>query len=498
MAQHTQNGDEMLTRSTVALFIALASLVTASCEQVPLLAPSESTITISASTSTLPIAGSTQITAFVSESSGTPVHNGTLVRFTSTLGRVEPPEVETHGGSATTTFIAGNASGIAEIRATSGGATGGDGATPTNAVLIRIGAAAANSVVLTASPSRVPATGGTITLIGSALDASGNRLTGVPVTFSSDAGTLSATVAVTDSNGEARVALTTNREARVTAFAGDKTSAVFTVAVSTATSLTLATSPAAPLSGTPVTLTITPVAGIAPRVVINWGDGRTEDLGVVAAARNVTHVYQTSGSYAITATATGDGDTFATSASVTVSSAASITVSDPAPANPQPGTAVVVTITPTAGTTPRVVVGWGDGREEDLGVVTGARSVTHSYQAAGNYLLTVSSNTGGDTFNVTKVVIVRSPVIVTIAASKADPDRCETVTFTATPSEPISFYRWTVDGQAVSESSNTLIRSFTTQGTKIVAVTATTSDGRTGNGQAQVIVKNTPPTAACP
>jgi hypothetical protein len=485
-------------RFRLRALVALAALLTAACEKVPLLAPSESTITVSASTSTLAIGGSTEVTAFVLESGDTPVQNGTLVRFTATLGRLEPAEVETRGGAATTTFVAGNASGIAEIRATSGGASGGDATPPANVVSIRIGAAAATAVVLTASPSRVPASGGTVTLIGSALDAAGNRLVGVPITFSADTGTLSATVAVTDSGGEARVSLTTNREAKATAQAGDKTSPVFTVGVNIATSLTLLITPATPLAGTPVTLNIKPVAGIAPRVVVDWGDGRTDDIGIVAAERNVTHVYQTSGSYTVTARATGDGDTFATSTSVTVSSAAAVTVSDPAPPNPQPGTAVVVTITPTAGTTPRVIVAWGDGTEEDLGVVTGSRSVTHSYQAAGNFLLTVTSTAGGDTFNITKVVIVRSPVVVTIAASKADPDRCELVTFTATPSEPISFYRWTVDGLAVAESSNTLTRSFTTAGTKIVSVTATTSDGRTGIGQAQVIVKATPPTAACP
>jgi adhesin/invasin len=488
----------MLTRCCVGLCVALASLAASSCEQVPLLAPSASTITVSTSASTLPIGGSATVSAFVSESSGTPVQNGTLVRFTATLGQVDPVEVETRGGTATTTFIAGNLSGVAEIRATSGGATGGTGSTPTNVVSIQIGAAAAGSVVLSASPARVPPSGGTVTLIAAALDTAGNRLVGVPITFSTDAGTLSATSAVTDSSGEARVSLTTNRESNVTARAGDKTSSVVRVELGIATSLVLATSPAAPLAGTPVTLTITPGAGTAPRVVINWGDGRTEDLGIVAAARNVTHVYQTSGSYAITATATGDGDTFMTSTSVTVSSAAAVTVSDPTPANPQPGTAVVVTITPTAGTTPRVVVAWGDGTQEDLGVVTGARSVTHAYLADGNYLLTVSSTAGGDTFNVTKVVIVRSPVVVSVSASSTNPARCESVTFTATASEPISFYRWTVDGAVAAESSNTLTRSFTTQGTKIVSVTATTSDGRTGNGQTQVIVQNTPPTAACP
>jgi hypothetical protein len=489
---------EMSTRSVVAVGVVVAALAASGCERVPLLAPTASAITVSTSASTLPVGGSATVSAFVSESSGTPVQNGTLVRFTSTFGQVDPVEVETRGGTATTTFIAGTLSGVAEIRATSGGATGGTGTTPTNVVSIQIGAAAAGTVVLSASPARVPPSGGTVTLIAAALDAAGNRLVGVPITFSTDAGTLSATSAVTDSSGEARVSLTTNRQAQITARAGDKTSSVVTVELGIATSLVLAATPAAPLAGTPVTLTITPGAGTAPRVIINWGDGSTDDLGIVAAARNVTHVYQASGSYAITATATGDGDTFMTSTSVTVSSSAAVTVSDPAPANPQPLTAVVVTITPTAGTTPRVVVAWGDGTEEDLGVVTGPRSVTHSYQTAANYLLTVTSAAGGDTFSVTKVVIVRSPVVVSIAANPINPDRCELVTFTATASEAISSYRWTVDGAVVLEGSNTLTRSFNTPGTKTVSVTATTSDGRTGIGQTQVVVKNTPSSPSCP
>src|SRR5688500_19935709 len=109
----------MSIRFRLGALVALAALLTAGCEQVPLLAPSASTISVSASTSTLAIGGSTEVTALVSESSGKPVQYGTLVRFTTTLGRVEPVECETRGGVATTTFVAGNASGIAGGRATS-------------------------------------------------------------------------------------------------------------------------------------------------------------------------------------------------------------------------------------------------------------------------------------------------------------------------------------------------------------------------------------------
>ena len=78
--------------------------------------------------------------------------------------------------------------------------------------------------MLNANPTSVPLGGGTVTLIASVLDINGNRLRNVPVNFSTDAGTLSATVANTDANGEARVELTTNREANVTARAGAKSS----------------------------------------------------------------------------------------------------------------------------------------------------------------------------------------------------------------------------------------------------------------------------------
>src|SRR5918995_830004 len=91
----------MSNRFRLGALVALAALLTSACEKVPLLAPSESNITLSASTSTLAIGGSTEVTAFVLESGGTPVQNGTLVRFSATLGRVEPAEVETRGGAAT-------------------------------------------------------------------------------------------------------------------------------------------------------------------------------------------------------------------------------------------------------------------------------------------------------------------------------------------------------------------------------------------------------------
>src|SRR5918996_865286 len=154
----------MFSRSIAGyVFVAAAAMMFAACEKVPLLAPTGSTIAVSAASRAVPPGGSTEISAFVVEAGGTPVHNGTWVRFSASLGRVEPADVETRGGIATTTFIAGNASGTARVTATSGGGTGGNGDSATNVVEILVGGAAANAVSVVAVPSRVPASGGTVT-----------------------------------------------------------------------------------------------------------------------------------------------------------------------------------------------------------------------------------------------------------------------------------------------------------------------------------------------
>src|SRR5918993_1672806 len=112
------------------MLIALAALA-AACDKAQLLAPTQSTIALSAPTRVLPSNGTTPITAYVLEQAGTPVQNGTTVRFTTSLGRVEPTEVETRNGVAVTTFLAGDASCVAEIRAVSGAAGAGASTTTT-------------------------------------------------------------------------------------------------------------------------------------------------------------------------------------------------------------------------------------------------------------------------------------------------------------------------------------------------------------------------------
>jgi len=54
---------------------------------------------------------------------GTPVQNGTLITFTTTIGRIEPSDARTHNGQVTVKLITSGTSGLATITAYSGGAS---------------------------------------------------------------------------------------------------------------------------------------------------------------------------------------------------------------------------------------------------------------------------------------------------------------------------------------------------------------------------------------
>jgi len=295
------------TAGVVAL--GLTAVLAVACDTVPLTAPASSSITLTAPTRTLPTGGSTELSAQVVEPGGTPVQNGTSVRFTTNLGRVDPAETQTHNGVATTRFFAGDVSGAAEVKATSGGsgsATTGTGSTTvTNAVTILVGSAAVDAVTVRASAGSVPATGGTVDIVATVLSTGGTNGTtavtggpmpGATVTFSTTAGTLSGTREVTDGNGEAKVRLTTDANATVTATAGTKSGTVAIQAlnpVATPT-ITLAAAGATAVSaGQSWTLTATVAnnAAVGTPLRFEWtfGDGTTDTTN----GPSISHVYKT-------------------------------------------------------------------------------------------------------------------------------------------------------------------------------------------------------------
>ena len=122
-----------MTKISVRLvaLTAISAAVAVGCDSSPLVAPVASTISVSAASTALPFGGSTEVSAYVIEEAGTPVQNGTVVRFSATLGRLDPEEAKTRDGVARTTFIAGSTAGQAQVIAMSGGAepVGGQGST---------------------------------------------------------------------------------------------------------------------------------------------------------------------------------------------------------------------------------------------------------------------------------------------------------------------------------------------------------------------------------
>jgi hypothetical protein len=396
--------------------LAVAVLV-AGCDSVPLLAPTQSTITISAGARVLPPNGTTEIMAVVTEQSGTPVHNGTTVMFTTTLGRLEPAEAQTHNGVAVTTFFAANSSGVARIQALSGAASGGENTA--NAIEITVGAAAVNTVTLRANPGSVGPNGGSVELIATVVSEAGQPLEGIGVTFTTDQGSLGATNVMTNAAGEARTQLATTQQSVVSATAGTKTSSNVTVTVRSGPILTISCAPAAG-TGTcaavqanatsntaTVVFTVTRPTGSSTlrNATINFGDGSSQNLGNLAGGTaTVTHTYtgpsgSTPNTYTATVEATDiNGETAAVSAPVVVTQKPPITpisvaITDSCAATRR----CTFTATVTGGgegTTTALIQSYewdfGDGADE---VTTSANTISHVYGAAGTYTVVVTVQT---------------------------------------------------------------------------------------------------------
>jgi hypothetical protein len=319
-------GFPLPTRSSRWCFVValLALTGAAACDKMPLTAPSGTAITLIASTNTLPVNGAADITALLIEGglgangattsgSGTPVHNGTVVTFTTTLGRIEPGEAKTTAGKVTVKLVGDGRSGTATITAFSGASS--------QTLDVNIGAAGATRLVIAASPTSLPATGGTSTITASVQDTQGNGVAGVPVIFTTTRGTLGATNVLTNDQGLASTSLTTTQEAAVTASAGGATAALtntVTITVRPRTTIEI-TAPSTATVGVPASFTVTPGAtSVIADVVVDFGDGTTPlQLNSVSAARTFSHLFGAIGPNRVTARPT-DSEGAVTTASTEV------------------------------------------------------------------------------------------------------------------------------------------------------------------------------------
>jgi adhesin/invasin len=383
---------QAVSRSAVRLALFALIATAAGCDKVALLAPTGSTVTLSISSTTVGANGTAEILATVIEAAGTPVHNGTEVRFQASVGKVDPPVARTENGVARTTFLANGASGTARIIAFSGGATA-------EAAEILVGGAAVETLTLRTQPSSLPVTGGQVEVIATAVDASGNPVAGAPVVFSANAGTLNPSQAPTDTNGQARTTLTTSRETEVTASVAG-VSAEATISLLAQPTVTLAATPPTPAVGMPVTFTITPAttaAGSALRTVtFDPGDGsgpRTLGNGVTS----FTHIYEREATYTARAIATDVSNQTGEATTVlrAVRVLPTVTITTPG-GGAVVNSPAVFTINSTPGTTPTagppidyVRVTFSDGRSYDVG--PGSRTIERTFGTTGNFTVTATA-----------------------------------------------------------------------------------------------------------
>jgi hypothetical protein len=283
-------------------------------------------------------------------------------------------------------FLGNGQSGKASIKAISGGAA-------SEALEISVGAGAAGRVNLTANPTSVSAAGGSTIITAQVADASGNALGGVPVTFSTSAGSFSAQVVNTDSAGRASTTLTTSREASVTATAGGTTSAAITITVSPGPTASISVAAGTtPVEGaiTTFSITVNAATGGAPirNVHIDYDDGSSDDLGAVNGTVSVQHVYGSDGTYTPTMTVTDAVGQTTTASTVIVVQPLLVSITASATANPK---VINFTANVSPAGVPVASYAWtfGDGSS----ATTSSATTSHTYAAAGDRTVRVTIRT---------------------------------------------------------------------------------------------------------
>jgi chitodextrinase len=378
---------------------AALTLTVIACGQVDFTAPAGSILQIFVKPEWVPANGGTAtVTVLGFRSTGAPLPDGTLITFTTTLGRIEPPSAKTKDGRVEVLFISDERSGIAKIQAFSGPEARAEAE-------ITVGTAVVANLELRAVPSFIPAGGGTVRLIARATASDGNPVPNVPVVFQASAGTLASggRPVLTNADGEAEDSLFTRQKTEVRASIGTKTATLtLPYACEQRPTPRLNFSPQTPVVGQSVFFnangSFDPTGPIV-RYEWNFGDGGS------ASGPEVSHVYGQVGVFNVTLTVYNDrGCDNSTSSLVNVVAApnqpprAIFTVDDRPPGGNGDGILRVgetLTFDGSASFDPDgsiVSYEWSFG---DSGIGFGAVT-THVYAASGNYLvrLTVRDNVG--------------------------------------------------------------------------------------------------------
>lgn len=193
------------------LSLAVLSVTAVTCEKAPLTAPVDSKLSVFVNPPFIVANGGVSvISAFVVEPAGTPVPDGTVVFFFTTLGRIDP-QGKTKDGVARVNLVADSRSGTAKVTAATGNVV-------SDAQDVTIGSALPARVLVSANPPYL-AGAREAAITANVFDANGNPVQNVPVVFkiTETSGTTplqeflssGGSPQYTDSNGQAFDTLTT-------------------------------------------------------------------------------------------------------------------------------------------------------------------------------------------------------------------------------------------------------------------------------------------------
>jgi hypothetical protein len=183
-------------KTKLALLMLVLAPLLVTCHQAILTAPPGSTLTLIPNPEFIAAHGGISvIAALVIEPAGTPVPDGTVVQFFTTLGRIDE-QGKTNDGVARVNLVGDSRSGTARVLAVSGGpavqptgspspGTGGGTASGSGSAstTVLIGNINAAGCILTADPPRLTISRSTH-VVATVFDANGNFVANVPVFFS--------------------------------------------------------------------------------------------------------------------------------------------------------------------------------------------------------------------------------------------------------------------------------------------------------------------------
>ncbi len=190
------------------LIAALIVLSVLACGKASPVAPSGTTLSISANPSTVSLNGTSTITVIGRQPNGNPLNPGTEIIFSADRGSIDPIAKIQSNGVATATFHADNRSGATHITASTagsaGGGTSGGGGTTSASIDIQVGLSSGDkpTVIVSASPSNVPV-GGTATVTVLGRNADGSPAAGQSVLLTTTLGSFSPSKPVLGSDGTA-------------------------------------------------------------------------------------------------------------------------------------------------------------------------------------------------------------------------------------------------------------------------------------------------------